>query len=106
MKMMKTYRGSLFAKLASIVGVAIFAIAPALAQKPGATVHSHVTNPAGLSFTTGEVKFTTDKSAAYKDAKFATVVPIDGDGNFKATSVAPGEYFVYFVQGTTIADRL
>ena len=104
--MMKTYRGSLFAKLASIVGVAIFAIAPALAQKPGATVHGHVNNPAGQSFTSGEAKFTTDQSAAYKDAKFAPVVPIDGDGNFKATGVAPGDYFVYFVQGATVADRL
>ncbi len=104
--MMKTYRGSLFAKLASIVGVAIFAITPALAQKPGATVHGHVTNPAGMSFTTGEVKFTTDQSVAYKDAKFATVVPIDGEGNYKATGVAPGNYYVYFVQGTTVADRL
>src|ERR1700734_797196 len=102
-EMMKTFRGSLFARLASIVGVAIFAIAPALAQKPGATVHGHVTNPAGMSFTTGEVKFTTDQSVAYKDAKFATVVPIDGEGNYKATGVAPGNYYVYFVQGTTVA---
>ena len=45
--MMKTYRGSLFAKLAGVVGVAIFAMAPALAQKPGATVHGHVTNAGG-----------------------------------------------------------
>jgi tetratricopeptide (TPR) repeat protein len=104
--MMKTHRSSSIAKLASIVGMAIFAIAPTLAQKPGATVHGHVTNAAGVSLTTGEVKFTTDMSAGYKDAKFPTVVPIDGDGNYKATGVAPGDYYVYFVQGTTVADRL
>ena len=97
--MTKTYTGSLFAKLAGVVGVAIFAIAPALAQHTGATVHGHVTNPAGQNFTTGDVKFTTDKSVQPKDAKFTSVAPIDNDGNYKATGVAPGEYFVYVVQG-------
>jgi len=106
MKMTKTYRDSLFAKFASTVGVAIFAIAPALAQHPGATVHGHVNNPAGQSLTTGDVKFTQDKTVAYKEEKFTTTTPIDADGNYKATGVAPGEYFVYFVQGDKIVDRL
>jgi tetratricopeptide (TPR) repeat protein len=105
MKMTKTYTGSLFAKLAGVVGVAIFAIAPALAQHPGATVHGHVTNPAGQNFTPGDVKFTADKSVAYKDEKFTNTTPIDADGNYKATGVAPGEYFVYVVQGDKIVDR-
>ena len=52
-EMMKMNRGSLFAKLASVVGVAIFAMAPALAQKPTATVHGHVTNPAGIGLHAG-----------------------------------------------------
>jgi len=104
--MMKTFRGSLFARLASIVGVAIFAVAPALAQKPGATVHGHVTNPAGLDQTAGDVKFTTDQSVSYKDAKFGVTTIIDGQGNYKATGVTPGDYFVYFVLGDKILDRL
>jgi tetratricopeptide (TPR) repeat protein len=104
--MMKTFRGSLFARLASIVGVAIFAVAPALAQKPGATVHGHVTNPAGLDQTAGDVKFTTDQSVSYKDAKFGVTTTIDGQGNYKATGVTPGDYFVYFVLGDKILDRL
>jgi tetratricopeptide (TPR) repeat protein len=104
--MTKTYKGSLFAKFASIVGVAIFAMAPALAQKPTATVHGHVNNPAGQNFANGDVKFTTDQSVAYKDAKFIAVAPIDNDGNFKATGITPGDYFVYFVQGDKIVDRL
>src|ERR1700677_2810052 len=105
-EMMKTFRGSLFARLASIVGVAIFAVAPALAQKPGATVHGHVTNPAGLDQTAGDVKFTTDQSVSYKDAKFGVTTTIDGQGNYKATGVTPGDYFVYFVLGDKILDRL
>ncbi len=103
---MKTYRGSLFAKLASIVGVAIFAIAPALAQKPGATVHGHVTNAAGQDLSSGDVKFTTDLSAQYKDAKFSVTAPLDEQGNYKAAGVTPGDYFVYFVQADKILDRL
>ncbi len=104
--MMKTYRGSLFAKLAGVVGVAIFAIAPALAQKPAATVHGHVTNPAGLDLTSGDVKFTTDQGAAYKDAKFAATAPIDAQGNYKVTGLTPGNYFAYIVQGEKILDRV
>jgi len=104
--MMKTYRGSLFARLASIVGVALFAMAPALAQKPGATVHGHVTNPAGQDFTPGDMKFTTDQSSSYKDAKFVAVAPIDGQGNYKATGITPGDYFVYVVQADKIVDRV
>jgi tetratricopeptide (TPR) repeat protein len=106
MKMMKAYKGSLFAKFAGVVGVAILAIAPAFAQKPGANVHGHVTNPAGQNFTNGNVKFTTDQTVAYKDAKFVATVPIDDNGDYKATGIAPGDYFVYFVQGDKIVDRL
>ncbi len=104
--MMTTYRGSMVAKLAGIVGVAIFAMAPGLAQKPTATVHGHITNPAGQDFSPGDVKFTTDQSVAYKDAKFIAVAPIDAQGNYKATGVTPGDYFVYVVQGEKIVDRV
>jgi tetratricopeptide (TPR) repeat protein len=104
--MMKAYTGSLFAKFAGVVGVAILAIAPALAQKPGATVHGHVTNPAGQNFTPGDVKFTTDQTVAYKDAKFVATAPIDNNGDYKATGVTPGDYFVYFVQGDKVVDRV
>jgi tetratricopeptide (TPR) repeat protein len=104
--MTKAYKGSLFAKFASIVGIAIFAMTPALAQKPGATVHGHITNPAGQNFTNGDVKFTTDQSVAYKDAKFVATAPIDNNGDYKAAGVTPGDYFVYFVQGDKIVDRL
>jgi tetratricopeptide (TPR) repeat protein len=104
--MMKMSRNSLFAKLASIVGVAIFAVAPALAQKPTATVHGHITNPAGQDFTPGDVKFTTDQSVNYKDAKFIATAPIDAQGNYKATGLTPGDYFVYVVQADKIVDRV
>ncbi len=103
---MNANKSSLFAKFASLAGMAIFLVAPALAQHPGATVQGHVNNPAGQSLTSGEVKFTTDQTVPYKDAKFTVTAPIDSDGNYKAVGVTPGDYFVYFVQGATIADRL
>jgi tetratricopeptide (TPR) repeat protein len=109
-KTMNANMSSLFAqsvaKYASLASMAILLVAPALAQKPGATVQGHVNNPAGQDFTSGEAKFTTDQTVQPKDAKFSVVAPIDGSGNYKAEGVAPGDYFVYFVQGDTIADRL
>ncbi len=75
--MMNTSKSSLFAKFAGIVGVAIFAIAPAFAQTPGATVHGHVTNPAGQPFSKGDMKFTQDETVPYKDAKISNTAPID-----------------------------
>jgi tetratricopeptide (TPR) repeat protein len=106
MKMMNAYKSSLFAKLTSLAGMAIFLVAPAFAQAPGVTVRGHVTNPAGQNVTSGDVKFSKDKTAAYKDEKFVDVTPIDGDGNYKAVGVAPGDYIVYVVQGDKTADYL
>lgn len=95
---MNTFKGSLFSKFAGIVGVAIFAVAPAFAQHPGATVHGHVTNPAGQPFTKGDVKFTQDETVALKDAKISNTAPIDASGDYTVSGVAPGDYFVYIVQ--------
>jgi tetratricopeptide (TPR) repeat protein len=103
--MMKTYKGSLFAKFASLAGMAVFLTAPAFAQGTTTTVHGHVTNPAGQSLTSGDVKFTKDRSVPYKDEKFLKDVPIDGNGDYKADGLTPGDYFVYVVQGTTVADQ-
>jgi tetratricopeptide (TPR) repeat protein len=105
-KMMNANKSSLLARCASLAGMAILLVTPALAQKPGTTVQGHVNNPAGQDFTSGEAKFTTDQTVQYKDAKFGVTAPIDGSGNYKADGVAPGDYFVYFVQGDTVADRL
>jgi tetratricopeptide (TPR) repeat protein len=102
---MKTYKGSLFAKFASLAGMAVFLSAPAFAQS-ATTVHGHVNNAAGQSLTSGDVKFTQDKTTPAKDAKFLKVAPIGEDGNYKAEGLIPGSYYVYVVQGTVVADRL
>ncbi len=107
---MNTSKDSLFAEFAGIAfagiaAVALFAVTPSLAQHPGATVHGHVNNPAGQDITTGDVKFTQDETVNYKDAKFSNDAPIDSSGNYTATGVKPGDYYVYIVQGDKILDR-
>jgi hypothetical protein len=104
--MMKTMKANLFTKLAGLAGVAMFLVAPALAQNAGTTVHGHVTNPAGQNFTNGTVKFTKDTSEAFKDEKFTNTTTTDTDGNYKVTGVTPGDYFVYVLQGDKTIDRL
>jgi tetratricopeptide (TPR) repeat protein len=69
----------------------------AFAQKT-ATVHGHVTNPLGQNFSNGEVKFTKDRTVPFDKEKFLNTVPIDADGNYKTTDIAPGDYFVIVVQ--------
>jgi len=92
--------------LTAIAALAIFSGRRALAQT--ATVHGHVTNPAGQPFTPGEVKFTKDRTVEYKDIKFPAnmIFPIDANGSYTATGIGPGDYFVFVVQGTTTADRV
>lgn len=102
---MNTSKSSLLAKVAGVVGVAILAMAPALAQKTGATVHGHVLNPAGQPLPSGDVKFTQDETSPLKDAKISNTATIDSSGNYTVSDVAPGTYFVYVVQGDKILDR-
>ena len=63
-----------------------------LAQAPTASIHGHVTNPAGLPVTKGEVKLTTDKTGDVKSRKYPYSFPLDASGNFKGEGIAPGSY--------------
>lgn len=106
MKMSMTGKGSFPSKCAGVAAMAVLMVFPAFGQKPGATVQGTVTNPAGQPLTSGEMKFSTDKTIPYKDEKFSVVAPIGPDGTYKAEGVAPGDYFVYAVQDGKAADQL
>ena len=82
-------------------------LSPALhAQEPQpATVHGHVQNAAGQAVTNGQVKFTTDVHAAYKDEKFSSTADLDKEGNYTAKNLAPGEYYGYVVVADKAADQ-
>jgi tetratricopeptide (TPR) repeat protein len=86
-----------------VLGVSLNAPAQTAAT---ASVHGHVTNPAGQPFTPGDVKFTKDKTVEFKDEKFTVTAPLDANGDYKATGVTPGDYFVYVMQDGKAVDRL
>ena len=63
----------------------------ALAQAE-ATIHGHVTNPAGQAITKGDIKLTTDRSSDAKTRKYPYTFPLDANGDYKGTGIAPGNY--------------
>ncbi len=91
--------------LTAVAAAALLTSPTMLAQEQPAKAHGHVQNPAGQPLTSGEIKFTKDLTTPFKDEKFTNTVEIDKDGNYTVPGVAPGEYFVYVIQGTNTVDR-
>jgi tetratricopeptide (TPR) repeat protein len=88
--------------MALLVGVAILHPGMSMAQAAAApaSIHGTVTNPAGFPLGKGEVRLTTDKSGGDPKAhKYAYTFPLDQNGNFKGTGIAPGDYL-----GVVFAD--
>jgi tetratricopeptide (TPR) repeat protein len=65
-----------------------------VAQPAPGSIHGHVTNPIGSPITHGDVKMTTDHTSDLKSRKFIYSFPIDANGDFKGTGIAPGNYFL------------
>jgi tetratricopeptide (TPR) repeat protein len=85
----------------------IFAIArPSglLAQDKTASIHGHVTNAIGQPVTKGEVKLTTDRGVDAKDRKYPFSFPLDQNGDFKGTGIAPGNYVAIVFQDDKSLD--
>jgi tetratricopeptide (TPR) repeat protein len=59
------------------------------------SIHGHVNNPVGQPLTKGEVKLTTDRSVPQADMKFKYTFPLDANGDYKGTGIAPGNYVVF-----------
>ncbi|HXE08191.1 MAG TPA: tetratricopeptide repeat protein [Acidobacteriaceae bacterium] len=100
---MKTSRTLTAAVAAAFFGM-LTVVMPASSQAQGAaTVHGHVTNPAGLPLSNGDVRFTTDKNPSAPDAKFAYDFPLDGQGNYTGKIDKPGNYIgVVFQAGNHV----
>jgi len=88
----------------AVAAVALLLARPSVAQGPGASVHGSVIDPTGTPITKGDVKLTTDKTAAPKDMKFTYDFPLDASGNYKGTGIKPGDYIVFVYQGDVSAD--
>ena len=99
---MKIWKTTILMGAAALLGLG-WAIA-ASAQQQTATVHGHVNNPISQPITTGDVKFTKDKTGDPKDRKYTSSFPIGPDGSFKGDGVAPGDYLAIVFQGDKSLD--
>ncbi len=83
--------------------LAILSPAAMLAQAPApGSIHGHVQNAAGMA-QPGEVKLTTDRNSDEKTRKYQYTFPIDANGDYKGTDVAPGKYILFTIsKGVTI----
>lgn len=95
-------------RVVAAAAAALFAMGPAAFGQAAADakIHGHVTDPTGQTLQSGEVKFTKDLTTPFKDEKFTNTVPIGADGNYTATGVTPGEYFIYVIQKDKTLDRM
>jgi tetratricopeptide (TPR) repeat protein len=86
------------------LALSVFAAAGTMAWgQATASVHGHVTNPAGAPLKAGDVKFTTDKSNE-KDKKYPFSFPLDANGDYKGTGITPGDYLVLVMAENKTAD--
>jgi len=107
----KTGGASKIGKVGSALAAALLVVlalaypAPSAAQAVGqASIHGHVTNPAGMALNKGEVRLTTDRGSDAKDRKYQYKFPIDQNGDYKGTGIAPGNYVVFVFQDDKSLD--
>ena len=97
-------------KVSSLVAVSLMAICALarpsnlLAQQAPASIHGHVNDAIGQSLKRGDVKLTTDRSAEAKDRKYPYSFPIDANGDYKGTGIAPGNYVAVVFQDDKSLD--
>jgi tetratricopeptide (TPR) repeat protein len=90
---------------ALLVILAVVQPSRSMAQATGsASIHGHVTNPAGMALNKGEVRLSTDRAADAKDRKYPYKFPIDQNGDYKGTGIAPGNYVVFVFQDDKSLD--
>ncbi len=67
------------------------------------SIHGHVNNPVGQPVTKGEVRLTTDRGPQ-AEMKFKYTFPLDANGDYKGTGIAPGNYVVLVFQDNKSLD--
>jgi tetratricopeptide (TPR) repeat protein len=88
--------------IALLVVVAMAHPSRSMAQTT-ASIHGHVNNPINQAITKGDVKLTTDRTSDAQSRKYAYTFPIDQNGDYKGTGIAPGNYVaVVFVDNKSI----
>ena len=64
------------------------------------------TNPVGQAVIKGEVRLSTDRSSDPKDRKYTYRFPLDANGDYKGTGIAPGNYVVFVFQDDKSLDYI
>ncbi len=64
----------------------------------GGSIHGHVQNAAGQPVTKGDVKLTTDKTSEPAKRKYQYDFPLDANGDYKGSGIAPGNYVAIVFQ--------
>jgi tetratricopeptide (TPR) repeat protein len=106
-KLSKTNIGKAGSALAAALLVILAMAYPARSMAQGtASIHGHVTNPAGVALNKGEVRLTTDRSAEAKDRKYQYKFPIDPNGDYKGDGIAPGNYVAFVFQDDKSLDYI
>lgn len=96
-------------KISTLAAALLFVLAMAqpshlAAQTGSASIHGHVNNPVGQPITKGEVRLSTDRSGNAKDRKYPYKFPLDANGDYKGTGIAPGNYVVFVFQDDKSLD--
>ncbi len=58
----------------------------------------------GAPITRGEVRLSTDRSSDAKDRKYPYKFPLDANGDYKGTGIAPNNYVVFVFQDDKSLD--
>jgi tetratricopeptide (TPR) repeat protein len=96
-------------KISTLAAALLFVLAMAqpshsAAQVGSASIHGHVNNPVGQPIAKGEVRLTTDRGASAADRKYPYKFPLDQNGDYKGSGIAPGNYVVFVFQDDKSLD--
>jgi tetratricopeptide (TPR) repeat protein len=94
---------TLTACLLVIVAMARPDMSMAQAAAP-AGIHGHVQNAIGQPLQKGDVKLTTDRTSDAKSRKYQYTFPLDANGDYKGTGIAPGNYVAIVFQDDKSLD--
>ncbi|MEO6909563.1 MAG: tetratricopeptide repeat protein [Edaphobacter sp.] len=101
---LKTFKISTISTLAIALLVVVGMAHPSrsMAQST-ASLHGHVNNAIGQALQKGDVKLTTDRTSEPKGRKYQYTFPIDQNGDYKGSNIAPGNYLaVVFVDDKSV----
>jgi len=92
--------------LAAVVAAGVVALPSArvLAQDKTASIHGHVNNAAGMPIQNSSVRLTLDKTTDPKKVTWKYTFPIDANGDYKGTGIAPDTYLVVVVAAAPSGD--